>query len=339
MTNLIQLTDALRRAANIHESDDFSDPLRESINALMDASEDDGADVIETVCRLLNEVESGYGAGMLAIWLGAMVEQGHPPDASAQAVRDSFVYWAGQIETHDDSEPTEGKKGAFLAIEKCAQSLVAHYSRSEDLLTKLREDQVMVGEIERLAADCSGAQWLDQLICQASGDLVVLNVERQEGAIVRYENLSNCFHLFTLLQGAFSHWLPVRKQPTNTILECARGIALEDERDYARWHFGQLEHSLPATESWVWGEAHPSTIKSLHGQQVLLIWPMLLESRGWDAGFFSPQLKCRVPDVKIVRTLSADEYAGWKEKLNLPNLGSRLTHSSTNRPWWRFWQR
>lgn len=332
-----ELIQRLVEAAQNHASNEFEAPLRDAINALMDSSQDGGEKVIATVCDILPRIGSGCGAAMLSIWLGAMVEQGHAPGESAEAVRNTFLVWARKISIHDGDEVAEGPEAAFHAVDKCAQSLVAHYSRSRDLLEGLLADQILCAEIKRLSNDCAGAMWLDQLMNQTSGDLVVLNMMNNTGAVVRYENLSNCFHLFTLLQGTFEAWLPVSKRPSKAILDSALGLVLNEERDYARWHFGQPLEDPSATESWVWGEASPSTIRSIEEKQIILLWPMVLESRGWGSGFFTPQVQCRPPSVTIVRELSEPEFADWAQRTAPRAQVSRSENQTSEKPWWRFW--
>lgn len=308
------LIQRLVEAAQNHASNEFEAPLRDAINAVMDTSQEGSEGIIRAVCDILPRIESGYGAAMLSIWLGAMVEEGHLPEHSAGAVRDAFLKWASKITIRDKDELAEGPEAAFHAVDRCAQSLVAHYSRSIGLLTGLAADQTLCAEIKRLSADCNGAMWLDQLMNQASGDLVVLNMMSNTGAVVRYENLSNCFHLFTLLQGTFEAWLPALKRPPKTILDSALGLSLNEERDCARWHFGQPLEDPSSTDSWVWGEASPSTIRSIEQKQIVLLWPMVLESRGWDSSFFTPQIQCRPPSVTIIRELSEPEFADWVQR-------------------------
>ncbi len=325
------LVQKLIEAANQHGSEDFSGPLPDAINTLMDATANNGADVIQRVCEELSRITSPHAAAMLAVWLGAMVENGHDPALSYQAVRDTYLHWSSTIQTND-GDKLEGSDGAFYALENCGRSLVSHCVKDGPMLNSLRADEVLMEELKRLESDSMGAMWLMQLATQMSADLIVLNVERQAGALVKYENISNCFHLFTLLQGALEDWLPAAKRPAKSLMECARGSSSANEHDQAQWHFSQPDVSEKEPTSWVWGEAHPSSIGKIDGKQVMILRPKILAGRGWDSGFFSPILHRRPPDVKLVHFLPHEEFLTWKKRLQLPDRASKKERS-----WWKFW--
>jgi hypothetical protein len=330
------LVQRLIEAANQHRTEEFSGPLPDAVNALMDASANNGADVIKRVCEELPKIHSPHAAGMLAVWLGAMVENGHDPAMSYQAVRDAYLRWSVTIQT-SDGDKAEGPDGAFYALENCGRSLVSHCMKDGPILDLLRANEGLMRELKRLESESMGAMWLMQLATQMSAELIVLNVEKQAGALVKYENLSNCFHLFTLLQGVLEEWLPAEKRPTKALMECARGSSSTVEHDEARWHFAQPDIPETQRESWVWGEAHPSSIRKIDGTQVLLLRPMILAGRSWDSGFFSPILHRRPPDVKLVHWLPQEEFLKWKERLQLPDRPSTQGASQEKKAWWKFW--
>lgn len=330
------LINGLSEAANQHDSENFSGPLVDAINALMNASETEGKDVIDVVSGELPKISSPHGAAALAVWLGAMVESGHAPNSSFRSVRDAFLRWAATVQTKED-EVAEGPEGAFLALENCGRSLVSHASRDEATLVSLRSDELLAQELKRLESDSLGAAWLMELLTQLSAELIVLNVEKQAGALVKYENISKCFHLFTLLQGVLGDWLPEGKQTRKALMECARGISSAEENDQARWHFAQPDCPESTLASSVWGEAHISSIGKVDGLQVMILWPMILEGRGWDSGFFGPQLQCKPPDVKLLHFLSNDEFLKWKVRLQLPDKVLKKVAASEKKAWWKIW--
>ncbi len=51
----------------------------------------------------------------------------------------------------------------------------------------------------------------------------------------------------------------------------------------------------------------------------MLLWPPILGSRVWDAGFFGPALKAAPAEVKFIKTLSPEEVATWRQRIGLPN--------------------
>lgn len=322
----------LTEAANEHGSEDYSGPLADVLNTLMDSSTEGGKDVIRRVCAELPEVSSPYGAAMLAVWLGVMVENGHDPALSFKAVRDTYLNWSITIQTHEDAE-VKVTEGALHALENCGRSLVSHCVNDGPIVDSLRADEIFVQELKRLEGESNGAMWLMQLVTQMSAELIVLNVEKQAGALVRYENISNCFHLFTLLQGVLEEWLPPEKRPAKSLMECARGTSTDTENDEARWHFAQPDCSKTELESWVWGEANPSSIGKIDGRQIIILRPPILAGRGWDSGFFSPILHRRLPDVKLVHFLSNEDFLKWKERLPLAEPAS----AKKKKPLWKLW--
>ena len=332
------LVQKLIEAANEHGSEEYSGPLVDAINDWANASIDGGEDAIKAVCAELPQISSPYGAAMLAVWLGAMVEDGHDPGRSFKAVRDTYLNWSITVRTHEDGE-VQGPEGALHALENCGRSLVSHCMKDGPLVESLGADEVFVQELRRLEGSSNGAMWLMQVMAQVSADLLVLNAEKQAGALVRYENIANCFHLFTLLQGVLEEWLPPEKRPTKSLMECARGTSTEEEHDQARWHFAQPDVSETELGSWVWGEANPASIGKIDGMQVMILRPPVLAGRSWDSGFFCPILHRRPPDVKLVRFLSGEEFLKWKERLQIsePAAPKKADDEKKKKPWWKLW--
>ncbi|WP_395741394.1 hypothetical protein [Prosthecobacter sp.] len=325
----------LVEAANEHGSEDYSGPLAEAINDVVNASADGGKDAILAVCAELPRISSPYGAAMLAVWLGAMVENGHDPGRSFKAVRDTYLNWSISLHNSDDGG-AQGPEGALHALENCGRSLVSHCMNDGPIVDTLRADDVLVQELKRLEDSSNGAMWLTQVVSQMSAELIVLNVEKQAGALVRYENIANCFHLFTLLQEVLEEWLPPEKRPAKSLMECARGTSEKNERDEARWHFTQPGSSETEPEPWVWGEASPSSIGKVDGKQVVILRPPIMASRGWGSGFFCPILHRRPPDVKLLHFLSEEEFLKWKERVQLSEPAAPKAAAEKKKPWWKW---
>jgi hypothetical protein len=87
----------------------------------------------------------------------------------------------------------------------------------------------------------------------------------------------------------------------------------------------------------VFGEATPDSIETIGNQQVLLLWPNVLQSRGWDAGFFSPIIETRRPRVRLVKMMSPEEFHQWAEQLHLPEKVSPTASPQSEKPWWKPW--
>jgi len=338
----------LTRAAERQRSPELGDDLRDAINELMDQPKEARSLLIQAVCEILPSISSGHGAGTLAVWLGAMVENGRDPSLSFKAVKNTWLRWARLIQVDDQAKGSTAPEPAFHAVDDCARSLVSHCSKSEELRQKLIHDGRFVTEVSRLSSDSTGAMWLEQLVQQTSGELLVLNMELGAGALVRYDHISNCFHLFTLLQCTLSHWLPPSKRPAQQVLQSAKGESSDPVNDEASWHYQQPMSDAPDIAQSMWGEANPKDVQSIDSQQVLVLWPMILKGRSWDAGFFGPLLNQRRPSVEIVRELSQADFELWKAKLpqidaadkpTLPAKAAETTPAETKSPWWQFWRR
>jgi len=305
----------LVHAAEMQTAAEVTDEFREALSSLVDANHPREL-LVTAIADVLLSLNSGYGAGALAVWLGAQVEDGSDPALSGPAIRRTWIKWARQIKT--DGDQIEAlRESAFSVIEDCSRSLVSHGAASPAFVAEMRSDVVMCDEIARLVADLSGAAWLNRLINQVSGELLVLEPTRQRGALLRYANISNCFHLFTLLQGALQAWLPTEHRPSLDVLDAAMGMSDECLEDHSRWHYQQPVGAAPSLKHSVWGEGHPSEIQSVEGLQVLVIWPTILMSRSWDSGFFSPHLARCPSSVEVIRHLELSEVEAWRVRLDL----------------------
>jgi hypothetical protein len=235
---------------------------------------------------------------------------------------------------HDDHQNTQASiipdidSDLLRGLEMLGQSAVAHLLRDEDLIISLRNNELAYQVLTVAEEWSAGAMWILEILRQRSGEMIVLHGLEEKGYRVHYHNLSNCFHFFTLLQGAFGKkMMPGGKMPAERTIAAAIGDAQTEAHDYAWWHYGQGTSSSPTLTSMVFGEAPLDSIEMIEGKQVLLLWPPVLESRGWDGGFFSPYLAAAPPSVRIVDELKVEKIQEWRERLKLP--------ATRKRSWWR----
>jgi hypothetical protein len=111
--------------------------------------------------------------------------------------------------------------------------------------------------------------------------------------------------------------MPDTQEVSGETLDIARGKSRGTGNDAAWWHYGQPSATTASLAASVWGEAGPDSISCVDGQQVLLLWPPLLQSRSWDAGFFSPILEASPPSVEILTVLSSTDVETWWLRLGL----------------------
>ncbi len=62
---------------------------------------------------------------------------------------------------------------------------------------------------------------------------------------------------------------------------------------------------------------------------MLLLWPPILRSRSWEAGFFGPYLQAMPPSVAVTDELNSEQVDSWWAKLKLPKLEKKSK--------WKFW--
>lgn len=288
--------------------------LPDALNAVAELGEADRREVRQRLAGGFDGVASAAGAGVLAIWFGAGVEQGVDPKISGASVTRGLVRWCRRL----PGEPSELNQVLARGLEMLGQSAVAHLSRDPDLLASLRNDEEAVEILAAAEARSVGAMWVMQLLRLQGGELIVLHGIERKGFLVRYENLANCFHFFTLLQAALTRDMPGAQQVPEKVLAVAQGAIQEEVYDHAWWHYGQPTSPSPSLETMVFGEMPLDSIDRVDGAQVMLLWPPLVESRSWDGSFFCPHLMAAPPRVKIIRELGERELNRWRTRLNLP---------------------
>jgi hypothetical protein len=318
---LKQLVGNVLAAASSQPSGPFCDALRDALNAL--AGSGQLAEGRRAVASQLAKVTSPMGAGYLAVWLGAGVEAGIDPEPTALPILDAMLRWTRTLHaTHRSPETLAG-------LEPLGQGLVAHLARSPSHRTYLQAREDWIAELERAEAFSPGPGWVLELLRKQSGQLVVLHLEQRRGFQMMYENLSNCFHLFTLLQAALVGKVPDARGADAKSLAVARGEAFEAASDSACWHYGRGDLPTSDIGGSIWGEASPSQIPRIDGTQVLLLWPPILGSRSWEAGFFGPYLQAMPPSVVLTDELNSEQVDAWWAKLKLPTLEKKSK--------WKFW--
>ncbi|PNY38187.1 hypothetical protein C2E31_04100 [Rhodopirellula baltica] len=309
--------------------------LRDALNALAERQAESQLESDHEVERQLadrlDELNSAPGAGFLAVYLGARVESGADPNISGPSILQAMLRFADAFELPpDDDDDAPIDSSAVIGLELLGQGLVAHVSRSEPLLQQMSNDTATIESLERVEHISAGPTWVLELLRKRSGELLVIHVADRRGFDVEYNNLSNCFHLFTLLQAALQGMrLGNGGTVDSDLVAVASGDAFHDAADSAWWHYGVGGYPEADFGGSVWGEATPDTIPTIDGRQVILLWPPLFQARSWDAGFFSPFLQASPPKVSVINELDPTDVQNWCERLNLPTIKSKRR--------WRFW--
>ena len=309
-------------AANRQRGLEPTKELVAALNAVAALPADTHSAICFEVGEALTALSSPTGAGTLACWLGARVEQGAAPEPTLQPVLQTFLRWSRTIETaeDEDEEDPDPEQETLDGLQYLGQALVSHIAHADEQdRTSITKTRDVYNEFERVEHLSVGACWVLQLLRQHSGQLVVLDVENKKGVIARYENISNCFHLFTLLQGAVADPLNAERQSSELVQAIARGDEHGEVEDEAWWHYGQCHTPQSDIAAAIWGEMGPDCIDSIDGKQVILLWPPILQQRSWDSSFFQPILDQKRPNVELLRVLSEAEIQTWWEKIVLHN--------------------
>jgi hypothetical protein len=337
MVNNEILNSAIARvvdAANSHRGREPSQAFRDALNALVALDGPDAEQMRSHLAAALPALTSPSGAGFLALWLGAGVEGGADPFPQTQPLLDCMLRFTRQVRTDNEAvNEVEGDDELAIGLEFLGQGIVAHLSRDPTSLRALQSDEEVVAELERVEACTAGSMWILELVRRVSGNIIVMHGEQPAGARVEYRNLSNCFHLFTFLQAALTGRMPGARKVAAGVLEVARGEHQATCWDEAWWHYGQPVDGPPNLSTSVFGEQSPQDIGSIYGQQIMLLWPPILASRAWDAGFFGPALHAAPAEVQVIEILSEAEVTMWRQRIGLPDA----IRSKAKRSWWMFW--
>lgn len=321
----------------MNAADDPTQPPAAMMELAQSILGEEGAhDTMNAITARLPESSSALGASWHAILLGASIENGRDPLKTVQPIFDTFLKWNRTLpdEPEDEEAMIEIDAATSQAVEMFGQSVVAHLSRIPNF-EEVIDVPAARAELERTEYLSNGAMWVMQIFRQESGSLLVLHATEAFGAEITYAHVSNNFHLFTLLQGVLAEvGAPGSKKAKPRVLAAAlEGCEASDAvGDEAWWHYGQPDVLEAGLEGMVFGEGAPSEISIIGDQRVLLLWPPVMQSRGWGGGFFSPRLESRPPDVHVERLLDESAILSWRSQLGLPP-----PEAPSGKARWKFW--
>jgi hypothetical protein len=267
------------------------------------------------------------GAAWLALTFGTAVEMGMNPADTAPALLACLRSWMETLPSisspdeedadEDPPEPTARQGQLIEVFPLLCQSIVAHLARLPAERERLARNAELMDRLERLQAYSHGATWIREALLRTSGTLIVLHPPTAQGYELAYENVANCFHLFSLVQVAIGAKLPGGRPNDDAISAACRGKGMRAVHDQAFWHYGDPYCSTPSLQGSVWGEATVRSLPAIEGVRVLLLWPPLLATRSWDSGFFGPHLEALPADISVRRALTRDECSIWMKRLGI----------------------
>jgi len=298
--------EALLKEADAYKDGNPSDEFITLLNQISEFEEREKDDILLSIVKSLKQIDSPLGVGLLAIWFGGFVENGKNPEPYIPYLMDSFLHF-GNMALEDKT--TQNVVGLEMGLTYLGQSLVAHLARSSTVRSELSQNEELLDKIDDISEFSNGAMWIYEVFQKVSDTLVVIHAEEKVGVRVRYENISTCFHLFTLLQESIAEVMPGSKESPEEILQIAKTgeYVNEDDRDEAWWHYGQGFSKEANVLNSVFGELSPSSISRVNGEQLMLLWSPILDGRFWGCDFCRPYLEAMPPSVELVEVLTQDE--------------------------------
>jgi hypothetical protein len=315
-------------AADDQRGAEITERLRDALSAM--AGHSDSSEAREMLASKMVGVRTPIGAGVIAMWFGAVAENGRDPAPVIPSLMESLLKWSRTIPAADgESCPETIDDNLQTGMKWLGQGLVANLGRcaAQREVYMARED--VLAELERTEPVAVGCMWVAELLRKQSGTLLVVHVDGRKGCFVSYKNISNCFHLFTLLQASLAGLMPGTKTTPRNVLAVACGESSDAVSDEAWWHYGRGDVPESNIVASVWGEGSPLQIPQLNGVQVLLLWPPVLGGRSWDGGFLMPLLAATPPSVTVLKHLTAEELDQWWSTIGLPAPAAK--------PRWKFW--
>ena len=260
------------------------------------------------------------GAAILANMLGTIVEKGGAVERSGPAVWELYLAWLPQIHRGfaGRKELSPRQRQLLDAFQLLSQSAVSHLSVMPEQRKLAAGDKALMAQLAELQDYTPGAAWVRQVLLSRSDALLVLHLPSRQGFRLRYENIVNSFHLFTLIQAAFGETVPGGRAPNRFIVDMARCVTVAEEgNDEPWWHYQTVQSDQPGFID-ISGEASVETISRVDGRQVILLSPPVEGAAFWDTSFFTPQLFAMPANVVLEDMLPVSETEEWFTRFGLP---------------------
>ncbi len=310
---------AVLDAADAATRGTFDDRLREAINALFSLPEEDRRVRTAAIAEAIPTLGSTTGAGLLAVWFGGSVENGLDPTPTTPVLMQTLLDRCSRVQTNEEGQPTAGYTEDWATgTQLLGQGLVAHLVRVPERRAAYASDPEVVDVLESVEHLSAGVVWVLEVLRRKSGELVVVHATERAGVRVRYEEIANCFQLFTLMQAEFAGKMPGSGTADPEVVALATGQGDGKAHDSAWWHYGQPFSNEPNVVASVFGEAPVESIGEVDGERVMLLWPPVLEGRSWDSGFFGPPIAGSTPSVRVTEELTPVDLERWWQRLHLP---------------------
>ena len=329
MTNAL---DALLSASRGWSGDSPDGRILSTTRAFLAAATSDPAE-LQSAAASLDGLDRG-AAVWLSLTCGTVAESGIPAEIFGAALLTHFPSWLPDLPASlpdgaGCANPTAGQESLLKLFQFLCQSMVSHLARLPEHRKVLGQDLKLLERLDDLGACSFGALWVREALTKNSDTVLLLHVAERQGVRLRYTNVSNCFHLFSLLQTAVGTALPGGRTPDETVAAVARGKRVASISDEAWWHYGNPLVPRAELTASIWGESLARDIPRVDGQQMMLLWPPQLKARSWDSAFLQPHLDAMPADASVDAALLPAEMAHWLDRIT--------TAPAAGKQGWRSW--
>ncbi|MFZ1387374.1 MAG: hypothetical protein WBP46_12380 [Thiolinea sp.] len=322
------LVEQVLKLANQQVEEAFNQELHEALMLIYELEQESRYLALQALAGRISEITAPIGIGYCCVFIGANVEEQLNPELTLAYLFNHFIR---QIQTiprlanaEDLDEETyeralqslpEPSSELTYGLQLMGQGLVAHLGFAPQLRQALAANTELLQLLEATEDKSHGIAWVLEVLKQHSDELIVIHAEERVGFKVRYANLANCFHLFTLLQAELSELMPGARALNELAVQVARHLSSDDTKDEAWWHYGSCLSAEPQITLSIWGEMSPKYINKLDQQQLILLWSPILATRTWDSGFYHPFIEVCPPKVEVLESLNAEDVEFWLAKV------------------------
>jgi hypothetical protein len=237
----------------------------------------------------------------------------------------------------------------FLGIGFNGRAAMTMLCRAADLRERARtHEDLVIAAVEARPFNPYAHFLAEVLLATDDEDVVVLDLDRNLGFIVRLHAVRSNAHFFTLLQDALlahptaADWTGDRAH--DVLVQIAKGERMVDTVTATEWQAGDLmnekgevfdraiwqfyqwpalqpdgsletmERAHPYHPWWVWAELYPRDIVELDGMKVVLLTKPEMPRR-WAIGFLAPVHPALRSSVEVRSVMKAESVAGWLKRI------------------------
>jgi len=193
------------------------DPLRQASGIFLRSALKDPS-LIEQAIIALEEL-SPDAISWMALIFGSYAENGGRADLTVTTLVSHLRDWCDKLpaipsEEDELPDPDEAQTELLRAMPFLCQSIVGHLGRLPQTQETLARDVTLLKRLDELVGYSHSFMWVYEALIRWSSPLLILHVPSGTGMRLQIRNVSNCFHLFSLIQCAVGKRLPGGQDPS-----------------------------------------------------------------------------------------------------------------------------